>query len=107
MGDPITEDETGTFAEALLNAGAKVGGRDDLLKSTALGWACRWGHVTVARLMFEYGADPVEGDADAKVGSFDLCTVAENSPKFNSFQRATCNRFNINHLRTINLNKVQ
>ena len=64
MRDHITEDETGAFAEALLNAGAKVGGRDDLLKSTALGWACRWGHVRVAKLMLEHGADPVEGDAE-------------------------------------------
>ena len=64
MRDHITEDETGAFAEALLNAGAKVGGRDDLLKSTALGWACRWGQVRVAKLMLEHGADPVEGDAE-------------------------------------------
>ena len=37
MRGHIAEDETAGFAEALLNAGAKVGGRDDLLKSTA--WA--------------------------------------------------------------------
>ena len=41
MRDHITEDEASAFAEALLNAGAKVGFRDDLLKSTALGWAYR------------------------------------------------------------------
>ena len=64
MRDHIAEDETGAFAEALLNAGATVGGRDDLLKSTALGWACRWGHVRVAKLMLEHGADPVERDAE-------------------------------------------
>jgi len=64
MYDHITEDESAGFAEALLNAGAKVGGRDDLLKSTALGWACRWGRVRVVRLMLEYGADPVEADAE-------------------------------------------
>jgi ankyrin repeat protein len=64
MRDHITDDETADFAEALLNAGAKVGGRDDLLKSTALGWACRWGRARVARLMLEYGADPVESDAE-------------------------------------------
>jgi len=64
MGDHITEEETGGFAEALLNAGAKVGGRDELLKSTALGWACRWGRVRAASLMLEYGADPVESDAE-------------------------------------------
>lgn len=64
MYDHITEDETAGFAEALLNAGAKVGSRDDLLKSTALGWACRWGRVRVARLMLEYGADPLEADVE-------------------------------------------
>jgi hypothetical protein len=64
MHDYITEDEAAAFAEALLNAGAKVGVRDDILKSTALGWACRWGRTKVARLMLEYGADPVEGDAE-------------------------------------------
>lgn len=52
------------FPEALLSAGAKVGSRDDLLKSSALGWACRWSRVRVARLMLEYGADPVEADAE-------------------------------------------
>lgn len=65
MRDHITEDETAGFAEALLNAGAQVGGRDDLLKSTALGWACRWGRMKVARLMLEHGADPVEAGAAA------------------------------------------
>jgi len=64
MRDHITEEETAGFAEALLNAGAKVGGRDEMLKSTALGWACRWGRVSAARLMLEYGADPLEPDAE-------------------------------------------
>jgi ankyrin repeat protein len=50
--------------EALLEAGATVGGRDDLLKSTALGWACRWGRVRVASLMLKHGADPVEPDVE-------------------------------------------
>jgi ankyrin repeat protein len=64
MYDHITEEETAPFAEALLNAGAKTGGRDDILKSTALGWACRWGRAKVAGLMLEHGADPIEGDAE-------------------------------------------
>jgi hypothetical protein len=63
MGDHITDDAAAGFAEALLNAGAKVGGRDDLLKSAALGWACRCS-ARVASLMLEYGADPVELDAE-------------------------------------------
>ncbi len=64
MLDHVTEDETAAFAEALLNAGAKVGVRDDILKSTALGWACRWGRAKAAGRMLEYGADPVEADAE-------------------------------------------
>ncbi len=64
MRGHITEDETEGFAEELLNAGARVGSRDELLKSTALGWACRWGRVRVARRMLESGADPLEADAE-------------------------------------------
>jgi ankyrin repeat protein len=64
MREHITEEETAGFAEALLQAGAKVGGRDELLKSTALGWACRWGRLRVAALMLEHGADPVEPQAE-------------------------------------------
>jgi ankyrin repeat protein len=64
MRDHITEEEAASFAETLLSAGARVGARDELLKSTALGWACRWGRVQVARLMLEYGADPMEADAE-------------------------------------------
>jgi ankyrin repeat protein len=52
------------FATLLLDAGARTDTRDDLLKSTPLGWACRWGHVEIARLLLERGADPAEPDAD-------------------------------------------
>jgi ankyrin repeat protein len=64
MYDHITEDESAGCAEALLNAGAKVGGRDDILRSTALGWASRWGRARVAKLMLQHGADPVEAEAE-------------------------------------------
>ncbi len=60
----IAEDEAAPFAEALLNAGARSGARDELLQSTALGWACRYGRAGVARLLLEAGADPVEADAE-------------------------------------------
>jgi ankyrin repeat protein len=63
MPDHVTDEDAAGLAEALLSSGAKVVSRDDLLKSTALGWACRWGRVRVAELMLESGADPVEGDA--------------------------------------------
>ncbi len=52
------------YAEMLLDRGARMDVRDDLLKSTALGWACRWGCVHFVKLLLERGADPVEKDAE-------------------------------------------
>ena len=52
------------FASAVLDAGGRLDVRDDLLKSTPLGWACRWGSADVVRLFLERGADPVEADAE-------------------------------------------
>jgi ankyrin repeat protein len=63
-GDYITDEELAGFATALLDAGAKMDVRDDLLKSTPLGWACRWGRAALVKLMLERGADPVEADAE-------------------------------------------
>ncbi len=64
MGDHVTDDEAAAFAAALLDAGAKPDRRDDLLNSTPLGWACRWGRAQVVRVLLERGADPVEADAE-------------------------------------------
>jgi ankyrin repeat protein len=52
------------FAELLLDRGARVDIRDELLKSTPLGWACRWGRVHFVELLLERGADPIEKDAE-------------------------------------------
>jgi len=52
------------FAKLLLEAGAKTDLRDDLLKSTPLGWACRWGRAALVKLLLERGADPVEAGAE-------------------------------------------
>ena len=38
------------LATILLDAGARLDVRDDLLKSTPLGWACRWGRVEMVKL---------------------------------------------------------
>jgi ankyrin repeat protein len=57
-------EERVAFATALLDAGARVDLRDDLLKSTPLGWACRWGRIELVQLLLERGADPVEADAE-------------------------------------------
>jgi ankyrin repeat protein len=51
-------------AVILLDAGASLTMRDPLLKSTPLGWACRWGRTELAKLYLERGADPWEPDAE-------------------------------------------
>ena len=65
MGDWITEDEVAAFGRAALEAGARMDRRDDILSSTPLGWACRWGRLQLVRLLIEHGADPEENDAEA------------------------------------------
>ncbi len=52
------------YAEMLLDRGARFDIRDELLKSTALGWACRWGRAHFVKLLLERGADPFEKDAE-------------------------------------------
>jgi ankyrin repeat protein len=53
------------FAIELLDRGAPLDVRDDLLRSTPLGWACRWGRVELVRLLLARGADPIEADAES------------------------------------------
>ncbi len=64
MGDHVRPEERVAFAAAALDAGARMDFRDDLLKSTPLGWACRWGREELVRLFLDRGADPVEADAE-------------------------------------------
>ncbi len=61
----ITEDEALAFAVTLLDAGARTDVRDDLLKSTPLGWACRWGRVPIVKELLRRGVDPIEPDAES------------------------------------------
>jgi hypothetical protein len=65
MGEHVTEEEATSFALALLDAGTRMDVRDDILNSTPLGWACRWGRAGVAKALLERGADPVEADAES------------------------------------------
>ena len=53
------------FATLLLAAGAGLTRRDPLLRSTPLGWACRWGRGELAKLLIERGAAVDETDAEA------------------------------------------
>jgi ankyrin repeat protein len=52
------------LATILLDAGARMDVRDNLLKSTPLGWACRWGRPEMVKLFLSRGADAVEPDAE-------------------------------------------
>jgi ankyrin repeat protein len=64
MGDWITGDEVAQFGRVALDAGAHMDRRDDILKSTPLGWACRWGRLELVKLLIERGADPEESNAE-------------------------------------------
>ena len=61
----MSGEERVAFATAILDAGARLDIRDHLLKSTPLGWACRWGVTPLVRLFLARGADPAEQDAEA------------------------------------------
>lgn len=61
---PMSAEDRIAFATILLEKGARLDVRDDLLKSTPLGWACRWGRIELVNLLLQRGADPVEVDAE-------------------------------------------
>ena len=44
--------------------GARLDLRDDLLKSTPLGWACRWGRMKLVETLIARGAPIDEPDAE-------------------------------------------
>jgi ankyrin repeat protein len=44
------------FAAMLIEYGARLDPRDDLLKSTPLGWACRWGRAELAEFLIARGS---------------------------------------------------
>ena len=60
----VSDEHRITRARLLLDAGASLSKRDQLLQSTPLGWACRWGRIELVKLYLERGADPVEADAE-------------------------------------------
>jgi ankyrin repeat protein len=60
----ISDDEALAFAVTLLDAGARTDIRDELLQSTPLGWACRWGRTPIVGEMLRRGIDRVEPDAE-------------------------------------------
>jgi ankyrin repeat protein len=60
----VSDEHRITRATLLLEAGASLSKRDGLLKSTPLGWACRWGRLELVRLYLDRGADPREINAE-------------------------------------------
>jgi ankyrin repeat protein len=52
------------FATMLIDRGARLDLRDDLLKSTPLGWACRWGRSELAEVLIRRGALIEEPDTE-------------------------------------------
>jgi ankyrin repeat protein len=62
--DYARDDTRVILATMLLDAEASLSKRDPLLKSTPLGWACRWGRIQLVKLYLSRGADPLELDAE-------------------------------------------
>ncbi|MCU1292546.1 MAG: Ankyrin [Bryobacterales bacterium] len=60
----LSGDDRARFAGMLIDSGADLSRRDDLLKSTPLGWACRWGREEMVQLLIARGAPVNESDAE-------------------------------------------
>jgi ankyrin repeat protein len=61
----LDEPERVRFVAALIDHGARFDARDELLRSTPVGWACRWGRAEMADLLIARGAPVNEPDAEA------------------------------------------
>jgi ankyrin repeat protein len=60
----VSDADRARFASMLLDHGARLDLRDDLLKSTPLGWACRWGRQMLVEVLLARGAPIDEPDAE-------------------------------------------
>ena len=61
---PLSGNDRARFAAMLIDHGARLDMRDDLLKSTPLGWACRWGRKELVEELLRRGAPVHESDAE-------------------------------------------
>jgi ankyrin repeat protein len=61
---PAGENARARFAALLLDHRARLNVRDDLLQSTPLAWACRWGRKDLAEVLVARGVDVAEPDAE-------------------------------------------
>ena len=92
-------------ATMLLDAGVSLTVRDPLLKSTPLGWACRWGRIELVRLYLERGADPVESNAEpwatplawaTKRGHHEIIELLRSPGEGHEIPRESCRPFLVN-----------
>lgn len=60
----VGDEDRARFAAMLLDHKARLDSRDDLLKSTPLGWACRWGRRRLVELFIQRGAKVDEPEAE-------------------------------------------
>ena len=60
----VSDEDRARFASMLLDYGARFDVRDDLLRSTPLGWACRCGRKKLVELLIARGAPMDEPDAE-------------------------------------------
>ena len=60
----VSDSDRARFASMLLDHGARLDLRDDLLRSTPLGWACRWDRIKLVETLLARGASPNEPDAE-------------------------------------------
>lgn len=61
---PLEDRDRARFASMLLDHGARLDLRDHLLRSTPLGWACRWGRRELVELLIQRGASVDEPDSE-------------------------------------------
>jgi ankyrin repeat protein len=62
---PVGDEDRARFASMLLDHGARLDMRDDLLESTPLAWACRWGRRKLVELLLQRGARVDEPEAES------------------------------------------
>jgi hypothetical protein len=60
----VSDADRALFASQLLDHGARLDLRDDLLRSTPLGWACRWGRTKLVESLIARGARIEEPDGE-------------------------------------------
>jgi ankyrin repeat protein len=60
----VNDVDRARFASMLIDHGARLDVRDDLLQSTPLGWACRWGRKKLVETLIARGASIDEPNAE-------------------------------------------